>query len=82
ILDIIVRRIIKEKIDENRKCWNILRGVYFIMFFLMQFALLSYAFMFTERACLIILTLIILNITVFIIYLKKYEKSIYKELIE
>ncbi|MHA1440014.1 MAG: hypothetical protein ACTSPD_20910 [Promethearchaeota archaeon] len=78
LFDIIIRRKIKSKIDQDERKWNLLRGIYFIAFFLMQFSLFIYAFTITERAGWIILILIILITIIFIIYLKMYEKRIFR----
>jgi hypothetical protein len=80
ILDIVIKRIIKEKIDQKKRKWNILRGFYFISFVVLQYSILHYSFMVNIDAGLIILILIITLQITFIVYLKKYEAHVFKQI--
>lgn len=75
-----IKRIIKEKIDENKMKWNLIRGLYFISFFIMLYSILHYCFILLTDAGLIVLILIIIIQLTFIIYLSKYEKQVFKQI--
>ena len=71
----IIKRIIKGKIDEINKKWDLIRGIYYISFFLMLFAIFFYFLINTESGAFILLFFLIIVSVTFIIYLKNYEKK-------
>jgi hypothetical protein len=76
IYDFIIKRIMIDKIDFNSKKGNRIKSYYYILFICMQVALLTNSLLITVQTGLMILVLIFITNTIFIMYLKNYEKSI------
>ena len=75
LLDFIIKRFYSGKINKREFKWKFLRVTYFIFFVVAQFVVWMHYWFYDNVMGFIMLIFIIINYLIFILYLKKYERS-------